>query len=136
MEIIIGRKNITFGWAWILFGIVVGAVMGMWAFNGPFSSPVGDYNSLPRRMLRLSHIAFIMLAIINILYGYEIDKLKVKEKFKRIGANFMIYGAVLMPVVLIFSVFVESFKYLAVVPTFFIIISLLIIIFGKLITKR
>ena len=66
---IIGKKNISFGWIWILIGIIVGAIMGMWSFNGPLTSPVGDYVSLPRRMLRLSHIAFIALAIINILFA-------------------------------------------------------------------
>ena len=132
MEINIGKKNISFGWLWILVGIIVGAVMGMWSFNGPLDSPVGDYTSLPRRMLRLSHIAFIALAIINILYGYEIDKVKIKEKFKRMGSKCMIYGAILMPVLLIASVFVESFKYFMIIPTILIIIALLIMVSGKI----
>ena len=65
---IIGKKNISFGWFWILVGVIIGAIMGMWSFNGPLNSPVGDYTSLPRRMLRLSHIAFIALGVINILF--------------------------------------------------------------------
>ena len=127
---LIGRKNIKFGWLWILVGIFVGAIMSMWSFNGPFVSPVGDYDSLPRRMLRLSHIAFIALAMINILYGYEIDKVKLKEKFKRLGSSFILYGAILMPLVLMGAVFYENLKYFAVVPIFLIIISLIIILAG------
>ena len=127
---LIGRKNIKFGWLWILVGIFVGAIMSMWSFNGPFVSPVGDYDSLPRRMLRLSHIAFIALAMINILYGYEIDKVKLKEKFKSLGSNFILYGAILMPLVLMGAVFYENLKYFAVVPIFLIIISLIIILAG------
>src|SRR3989338_6035531 len=122
---LIGRKNIKFGWLWILVGIFVGAIMSMWSFNGPFVSPVGDYDSLPRRMLRLSHIAFIALAMINILYGYEIDKVKLKEKFKSLGSNFILYGAILMPLVLMGAVFYENLKYFAVIPIFLIIISLI-----------
>jgi hypothetical protein len=128
----IGRKNISFGWSWILAGIILGAVMGMWSFNGPFSSPVGDYTALPRRMLRLSHIAFIALAIINILYGYEIDKIKLKEKQKKIGSNCLIYGAVLMPLILIGAVFFEQLKYLTIIPAVFVIISISIVVVGKL----
>ena len=127
---LIGRKNIKFGWLWILVGIFVGAIMSMWSFNGPFVSPVGDYDSLPRRMLRLSHIAFIALAMINILYGYEIDKVKLKEKFKRLRSSFILYGAILMPLVLMGAVFYENLKYFAVVPIFLIIISLIIILAG------
>ena len=109
--------------------------MGMWSFNGPFISPVGDYVSLPRRMLRLSHIAFIALAIINILYGYEIDKVKLKERYKRLGSNCMMYGAILMPLILLSSVFIESFKYLTVIPTILVIVSLIIVAADKIIFK-
>lgn len=132
MGMTFGNKNITFGWAWILFGILLGAIMGMWSFNGPLPSPVGDYASLPRRMLRLSHIAFIALAVINILYGYEIDKIKLTDKNKRLGSRFMIYGAILMPLILILAVFFESAKYLSVIPAVFLIISLFVMVLGKL----
>ena len=135
MEMKIGKKNISFGWIWILVGIILGAVMGMWSFNSPFISPVGDYVSLPRRMLRLSHIAFIALAIINILYGYEIDKVKLKERYKRLGSNCMMYGAILMPLILLSSVFIESFKYLTVIPTILVIVSLIIVAADKIIFK-
>ena len=124
----LGRKNIKFGWMWILIGVLCGAIMGMWSFNGPFISPLGDYISLPRRMLRLSHIAFIALAMINILYGYEIDK--IKSNFKKLGSNCMIYGAVLMPLILIGAVFFEPIKYFTMVPAVLIIIALLVIIKG------
>jgi len=125
----IGQKNISFGWIWIFVGIIVGAIIGMWSFNGPMLSPVGDYTSLPRRMLRLSHIAFIALAMINILYGYEIDKIK---KYKILGSNFMIYGAILMPVLLIMAVFIEPLKYLTTIPAILIIIAISIMAFGKI----
>ena len=129
---VIGKKNISFGWVWILFGIFVGALMGMWSFNGPMPSPVGDYTSLARRMLRLSHIAFIALAIINILYGYEIDKIKLKKFYKKVGSLCMICGAILMPLLLIAAVFLEPFKYLTAIPATLVIISLLIMVIGRI----
>ena len=131
MEIRIGKKNISFGWVWILAGLLVGAFMGMFAFNGPLPSPVGDYASLPRRMLRLSHIAFIALAIINILYGYEIDKVSLKEKTKKVGSLFMILGAILMPIFLIIAVFFEPAKYLTIIPAVLLILAIFIIVVGK-----
>lgn len=131
MERVIGKKNISFGWVWILVGIILGAVMSLWSFNGPLPSPVGDYSSLPRRLLRLSHIAFIALAIMNILYGYEVDKINMKEKFKKIGSKCMMYGAILMPILLLAAVFLEPLKYLTIIPAILIIISVLIMVFGK-----
>jgi len=126
----IGKKNISFGWIWILAGLIVGAIMGMWSFNGPMPSPIGDYTSLPRRMFRLSHIAFIALAIINILYGYEIDKIKLKDRLKRFGSMCMIYGAVLMPLFLIAAVFFEPLKYLTMISATLIIIAVTIMVVG------
>src|SRR3989344_3430792 len=111
MSLIFGQRNIKFGWIWILTGILAGAILGMWSFNGPLPSPVGDYSSLPRRFLRLSHISFIALGIINILYGYEIDKFNMKNQ--KLGSISIIIGAVLMPIILIFSAFYENFKYLS-----------------------
>jgi hypothetical protein len=131
MDLNLGRKNISFGWLWILVGILLGAFMGMFAFNGPLPSPVGDYTSLPRRMLRLSHIAFIALAIINILYGHEIDKLRIRNKLKRLGSRFLIWGAILMPTLLIFAAFFEPAKYLTMVPAGLVIVSLFIMVCGR-----
>ncbi len=128
----VGKKNISFGWIWILIGLIVGAIMGLWSFNGPMPSPVGDYTSLPRRMLRLSHIAFIALAIINILYGYEIDKIKVKDKLKRIGSKCMIYGAILMPILLMAAVFFEPLKYLTMISATLVIIAVTIMAVGQI----
>ncbi len=125
----IGKKNISFGWIWIFAGLIVGAIMGMWSFNGPFPSPVGDYTSLSRRLLRLSHIAFVALGIINILYGYEIDK--VKKKFRKIGSTCMIFSAVLMPTILITAVFYEPMKYLTMIPATLVMLAIGIMVFFK-----
>jgi cytochrome b561 len=132
MEIGIGKRNITFGWIWILAGLLVGALMGMWSFNGPMPSPVGDYASLGRRMLRLSHIAFIALAIINILYGYEIDRLKISKRLRSIGSRSMIYGAALIPLLLIGAVFFEPLKYLTTLPAVLVILAVSIIVYGRM----
>ena len=124
----IGKRNVSFGWFWILVGLVVGAVMGTWAFNGPLPSPVGDYSSLPRRMLRLSHIAFIMLGIINILYGYGLEKIRLRK----VGSVCMIYGAILMPVFLIAAVFFEPLKYLTMIPATLVVVAVSIMVFGQI----
>src|SRR3989344_7252200 len=128
----IGKKNIVFGWVWILVGILIGAVMGMWSFNGPLPSPVGEYADLPRRLLRLSHIAFIALAMVNILYGYEIDKVFLKEKTKRIGSLAMVWGGVLMPLFLLAAVFYEPFKYLTMISAILIILAVSIMAIGQI----
>jgi len=50
--------------------MAAGAVAGAWSFGGPVAPPAGleSYDSLPRRLLRLAHIAAIMLPVLNLLY--------------------------------------------------------------------
>ena len=130
MKDTIGKKNISFGWIWLLIGLVMGAIMGLWSFNGPLPSPVGDYTSLPRRMLRLSHIAFVGLSFLNMLFGYQVDRLVLTRKLKKSSSMLLIGGSVLMPLILFLAVFNEAFKYLLPIPAMMIIASLVIVAIG------
>ena len=66
----IGRTNIKFGWCWLFVGLLEAMGIGLFAFNPDW---LGGYVSLERRLLRLSHIAFMALALTNILYGLCIE---------------------------------------------------------------
>ena len=66
------------------------------------------------------------------MYGYEIDKTKLKRKFKNVGSLFIMFGAILMPLILFGAVFYEPFKYLTIIPASLVIVSLGIIVFGKM----
>ena len=128
----IGRRNVVFGWVWLLGGLILGAIMGMWSFGGPLASPFGDYTSLPRRLVRLGHVAFMALPMLNILYGYEIDKVKLTKNMKKFGSVSIILGAILMPLLLISAAFYEPIKYLTMLPAFLIIFSVSLIVYGLL----
>src|SRR3989338_2673297 len=108
--------NIKFGWLWILLGIVSGALLGTFAFNGPIqlSPELMDYSSLPRRMLRLAHISFIGLGFLNWMYGVTVKILQIR--LKKWESTPFIFGAVTMPLFLIVSAFYEPFKYSLVIP--------------------
>ena len=127
-----GQKNITFGWVWLLVGLICGAVIGMWSFNGPFPSPLGDYTALPRRMVRLVHIAFVALSFLNILYGHEIDKVKLSGKFRKVGCQSLMFGSIFMPTLLIISAFFEPVKYLLAIPATLVILGISIMVIGRL----
>jgi hypothetical protein len=132
------RKIICFGWLWILTGIIIGAVVSMWAFNGPLAPPVHmeDYTSLSRRFIRLSHIAFIALGMIDILYGLSYDLAELKKSYKDISSSFLITGTVLMPVILLFSAFFEKIKIFSSIPITLILISLMIFCYGLAHNRR
>jgi len=58
--------NLAFGWIWITMGFLTGAALGMGFHKEQF---MGGYNSWPRRLSRLGHIAFFGTGFLNVLFG-------------------------------------------------------------------
>ena len=106
-------------WCSILMGALSGAVMGLWSFDGPFPTPewIGDYDALPRRFLRLAHVAMFALGFLHMLVARQISESPVSPKVDRLGLNAMAIGNVLMPTILIGAALWEPLKYLTTIPT-------------------
>lgn len=128
-----GKLNIKFGWIWILFGVIFGMFLGMFAFNGPLvlSDKMMDYTSLPRRILRLDHISFLALGFLNIAYGVTVSILEIK--FPKFLSWLFVWGAIFMSAFLLVTVFYEPFKYVLIIPVSFLFVA--IILFCKLVLK-
>jgi len=130
----VGELNIVLGWAWMVLGILSGALIGMWAFDGPLPCPPRheDYASLPRRLVRLAHIAFFALPAICILYGMHIDHTGLMLPLKKLGSISMIICMVGVPVLLVAASFKIQFKYLEVIPVSAGILALILMAWGKI----
>ncbi len=130
----IGELNIVWGWIWMVLGILSGSVIGMWAFAGPMKTPPGhhDYGDLPRRMVRLGHIALFMLPLINVAYGHRIDLLPISETLKVWGSYGMLVCMFGVPTFLfIGSVYLPA-KYLEAIPVGAGILALGIMSYGNI----
>lgn len=57
------------GWLGMLGGIVSGALIGL-AFHRP--GWLGGYDAFPRRMVRLGHISFFGLGLLQLCYGFTL----------------------------------------------------------------
>ncbi len=108
-----GNLNIVFGWCWLNLGIIMGLTIGMWAEGETW---LGGYTSVPRRLLRLSHIAFIALSMINILYGLTIERSGISGQLVTAGSWAMVAGAVGIPVVSMLAAFHRPIKYVFPLP--------------------
>ena len=86
--------NEWFGWFWISVGLCVGAWMGL-GFRNP--DWLGGYDSWPRRMVRLGHIAMIMLGVLNILFALSSDRMGLSDLWIGVASWGFIAGAVIMP---------------------------------------
>lgn len=134
--LLIGKINIIAGWATMVVGLLSGSVLGLWAFAGPFPTPRGheDYANLPRRMVRLAHIAFVALPIICILYGQYIDAVPLSDSLKVLGSRAMILCMWGVPTLLIAASKYLPLKYLEAIPVSAGVLALAIMAYGQWLT--
>ncbi len=59
-------NNLCAGWISIFAGCVAGGVAGLFIHREDW---LGGYGSWPRRMLRLAHISFFGIGIMNLAFG-------------------------------------------------------------------
>ena len=120
------RANWAFGWGWILVGFLSGAVIGMGFHREEF---LGGYASLRRRLVRLGHICFVALGVLNLLFA--LSPLKAGT-FVSIASIAWIVGAVLMPAVCFLSAWRERFRALFFLPVLSLISAAVLTLFGGL----
>ncbi len=124
---IAGEINILFGWAWMCVGFLSGMILGLRAEGEQW---LGGYASLTRRYLRLAHVAFVALYIINILYGKELGTIDLPNNFKTIGSALMIFGAAGVPLACISAAFLRKTRYFLPVPATAVLTGVIILLIG------
>ena len=124
-----GEINILFGWAWMCVGFISGMTLGMWAEGEKW---LGGYASITRRYLRLAHVAFIALSIINILYGKELGSVALPTYIKSIGSALMIFGAAGVPITCISVAFYRKAKYFLPLPALAVLAGTAILVIGMI----
>jgi len=121
-------------WCSILAGVLSGMLMGLWSFNGPFPTPewIGDYDALPRRFLRLAHVAMFALGILHMMVARQITAAPIQPALGRLGLVAMAVGNVLMPTILIAAAVAEPLKYLTPIPTTAIAVAITVAAFSAI----
>lgn len=94
-------------WSSFTAGAASGLVLGLWSFDGPFPVPswIGEYGDVSRRLLRLSHIAFFGLAMLNLLLARHLPTLKLSGRMAWLALAGMNFGNIVMPMILVAATF-------------------------------
>jgi hypothetical protein len=113
-------------------GALSGMLMGLWSFGGPVPvpDPIGDYGELPRRLLRLGHIAFFGLAFLNLVLARQVPSLPLRVKAMRGALGCMNFGNLALPTALFAAALWEPLKYLTAPPAFAVTLALCIAAWG------
>ena len=107
-----------------------------WCFAGPFPAPplegLDDYGSVQRRMLRLAHVALVMIPLINIVFGKEIDRVALSETWKSRASWLVALAIPGVPLGLMLGAFIwVPLKWASVPGVYAFIAGLAIIAVGK-----
>lgn len=127
-----GQSNIVVSWWMIAMGTSAGAVLGLWSFGGPVPPPAGFvvYDDLPRRLLRLAHIAAIALPVLNLLYVPWMDRSMWNWRLRARACRLLLFGTVTLPMLLALTAVWRPALYLLPAPVVALVIAFVLLALG------
>jgi hypothetical protein len=97
-----GARNVRGGLVLLALGLLGGLAMSLYAFQ-PVVKPLeglAAYDDLPRRLLRLGHIAAVMLPLINLVLAPWIDRVALHPRARQAASWLLLLGAAGLPAAL------------------------------------
>lgn len=119
--------NEAFGWIWFVLGMGSGALLGLGFAREGF---LGGYGSWERRILRLGHISFFGLGLINILFALAVARIDAPEAWISVASWALIVGGVTMPLTCALSAWRKPMRNLFPVPVLSLLLGASITAFG------
>jgi hypothetical protein len=89
-----GMANELFGWISILLAVAMGMWMGI---RFQHEGWLGGYGSLPRRMVRLAHIALAALGILNVEFAHTVREVGLPPGIVPVASWALIVAGFSMP---------------------------------------
>ena len=116
------------GWLLILASFATGAAIGLFFHRDDF---LGGYQSFPRRLLRLGHIALAALGAINILFSLSPWPVATTWLSNAASSCFIV-GGVAMPSICFLTAWRRPFRHLFAVPVVALVLAALFTYIGGL----
>ncbi len=117
--------NMFAGWAGMLFGLISGSVIGLFFHRANFA---GGYGAFRRRLLRLGHIAFFGLGIINVLFSLALSSGGIQPEYPVVASLSLIAGAVLMPTICFLTAWKTFFRHAFALPVICVAITIVLVL--------
>lgn len=121
--------HVVVGWSAMLLGALTGAFIGLYFHRDDWA---GGYDSFRRRMLRLCHIAFFGLGILNLLFGLTVRITTLPETGIFIASTGFILAVVTMPLCCLLAAWRKPFRHLFPIPVLGVLAGVLPVVFGGL----
>jgi len=125
----VADANAVVGWTLMAFGAVSGALIGL-GFHR--ESWAGGYASFRRRLMRLGHISFFGLGILNVVFGLYAASLPEMAGSLSIASWALMVAGCSMPAVCFLAAWKEPFRHLFPIPVLGVLIGVLATIHASL----
>ena len=119
--------NFYAGWVGMLLGLMSGAVIGLGFHRHTYA---GGYASFRRRMLRLGHIAFFALGMLNVLFALTLTSSSVVPGSPAIASASLAAAGFVMPVVCFLTAWKKPFRHAFPLPVILVAIPIVLLLEG------
>jgi hypothetical protein len=116
--------NIYTAWVAFLVGIIAGAVSGIRFHSEDF---LGGYVSWRRRLVRLAHISFFGIGLVNLVFALTARALDITSGLT-VASVMLVVGAITMPLVCYLAAFRQPFRQLFFIPVLSVLSGVLIML--------
>lgn len=119
--------NLWAGWIGMSLGLVSGALIGLGFHRDEFA---GGYSSFRRRLLRLGHVAFFALGMINVLFALTLTSSSVTPVSPAIASASLAAASFAMPAVCFLTAWKRPFRHVFPLPVILVAIPFVLLLEG------
>lgn len=112
--------NEAFGWVWFVLGMATGALLGLGFARPDF---LGGYASWERRMLRLGHVSFFGLGLVNVLFALSLPRVALPAPWPMVASWSLVVGGVTMPLCCALAAWRQPMRRLFPIPVLALLIG-------------
>lgn len=121
--------NFWAGWVGMLLGLVSGGVIGLGFHDESYA---GGYVSFRRRLLRLGHVAFFALGMLNVLFALTLTSGSVTPGSPVIASASLAAAGFVMPLVCFLTAWRKPFRHAFPIPVILVAIAIVLLLEGML----
>jgi hypothetical protein len=105
--------NLLVGWSSMGAGVISGAIIGLFFHDEGW---MGGYGSFRRRMIRLGHVSFFGMGLLNVLFAMSVALLPPPAAYARGASIAFATAAVAMPVCCFLTAWRKPWRHLFFIP--------------------
>lgn len=124
-----GRKNIVFGFIYIIFTLILGIVLSINMKDPQWASKPFDF---PRVVMRAAHAHGNLESVLNIISGLVLDRISVTDSLKKIISIMLITGAVMHSGILYIAPVLPNLMPLTIIGALSLIVSMILMAYGAI----